>query len=56
MRKLLYIVYVPLLLMEEFIDMIGKMWNAFHETIKTITLATEKLLNPNEPTIKKPDI
>lgn len=56
MRNLLYIVYVPLLLMEEFVDMIGRMWTAFHETIKTITLATEKLLKPNEPTIKKPNI
>ena len=45
MKKILYIVYVPLLLIEWLVDLIGNIWKTFHESIKSITLATENLLN-----------
>lgn len=45
MRKTLYIFYIPLLLIEWFVDLIGRMWSAFHESIKEITLSLEKYIN-----------
>lgn len=52
MRKTLYIVYVPLLILEWFIDLIGAIWKVFHNSIETLTLATEKYIN--EPDREKP--
>lgn len=53
MRKLLYIIYIPLLIIEWCVDMLGNMWKAFHESIISITLKTETIIN--EPDIQKPD-
>lgn len=51
MRKLLYIVYIPLLIIEWTADMIGKIWEVFHNSIKTLALATENIINePDRPT------
>jgi hypothetical protein len=52
MKKVLYIVYVPLLLIEWVVDLIGKMWDVFHKSIITITLAIETYIN--EPDRPKP--
>lgn len=50
--KLLYIFYIPLLLIEWLVDLIAKIWNAFHESIKEMTLVIETKIN--EPNRKKP--
>lgn len=52
MKKLLYIFYLPLLLIEWIIDLFHKIFTAVHESIKDITLALEKYIN--EPTRKEP--
>lgn len=53
MKKLFYIFYLPLLLVEWAVDLFHKIWTAFHESVKDITLALENYIN--EPTGKKPD-
>lgn len=45
MKKLLYIIYVPLLLLEWVIDLIGKIWLILHNSVKDLTLATENIIN-----------
>ena len=51
MRKSLYVVYIPLLILEWTVDMLAKMVNIFHDSIKTLTLAVENIINePTKPT------
>jgi hypothetical protein len=45
MRKTLYIIYIPLLLIEWTVDLIGKIWNVLHNSVKTLALATENIIN-----------
>ncbi len=52
MYKLLYILYIPLLLIEWLVDLFSKIWTSVHDSVKDITLALEKLIN--EPVIQKP--
>jgi len=51
-KKILYIIYIPLLLLEWFVDLIHKMVAAIHESVKDITLSIEKYIN--EPIKPKP--
>ncbi len=53
MRKLLYIIFVPLLLTEWFLDMIVKIFSVIHKSVEDMTLATHKFII-NEPDSKKP--
>lgn len=56
MKKALYIFYIPLLLVEWFIDMVGQMWAVLHESIKTITLVIQNEINePTQQEVKQPD-
>ena len=52
MRKLLYIFYIPLLLIEWLVDLVAQIWAVIHKAIETLTLAIEKSIN--EPTEPKP--
>lgn len=45
MRKTLYIFYVPLLITEWLVDMITKIWQVIHTSVKEITLFIEKLIH-----------
>lgn len=48
MKKLLYAVYIPLLVAEWFLDMFTKIWQIIHNSVKDITLALEIYINePN---------
>lgn len=49
MKKTLYLIYIPLILIEWTIDMIGKMWKILHESIETLTLMTENIINESHP-------
>jgi len=51
MKKLLYIVYIPLLLLEWAADLVAQIWGVIHKSIEILTLAVEKYIN--EP-IKPP--
>lgn len=51
--KLLYIFYIPLLLIEWAADLIENIWKAFHESIKELTLVLEKKIN-EQPVSPKP--
>lgn len=51
-RKLLYVFYIPLLLTEWAVDLIAKIWNAIHNSVKELTLVVESTIN--EPTKSKP--
>ncbi|MBL7738504.1 MAG: hypothetical protein JNK14_04745 [Chitinophagaceae bacterium] len=50
MKKLLYILYIPLLIIEWFLDMWVKIWQVLHNSVKELTLALENYIN--EPTGK----
>ena len=45
MRKLLYTIYVPLLVIEWLVDLIGNIWKALHDAIKDITLSVETIIH-----------
>lgn len=50
MKKVLYILYIPMLLIEWLVDMIGQLWGVFHKSIETLTLAIEKYIHePDKP-------
>lgn len=53
MKKILYIFYIPLLLIEWAVDLITNIWKAFHDAVKEITLVIETKIN--EPIKPKPD-
>lgn len=45
LSKLLYIFYIPLLLIEWLVDLIHNIWKAFHDSIKELTLVIEKKID-----------
>jgi hypothetical protein len=52
-RHLLYILYLPMLLLEWVVDLIGKLWQAFHLSIIDLTKAIKAEINEpdkSEPT------
>jgi hypothetical protein len=50
MRKTLYIIYVPLLLVEWAVDLGHKVVEIFHKSIEDITLALQKYIHePDKP-------
>lgn len=52
MRKALYIIFVPFLVLEWFVDMIVSLISVIHTSIKDLTLAIQKYIH--EPDITKP--
>ena len=48
MRKLLYIFYIPLLLIEWIVDLIHQIWGVIHKSIETLTLSLHEYI------VKKP--
>lgn len=52
MKKILYIFYIPLLLVEWLVDLTAQLWAVFHKSVEILTLALEKYMN--EPTKPKP--
>lgn len=49
MKKLLYVFYVPLLIAEWFVDLICKIVNIAHDSLKTLTLALESYIHESTP-------
>lgn len=45
MRKILYIFYIPFLILEWFIDMIVSLISVIHTSIKELTLAIENFIH-----------
>lgn len=50
--KLLYVFYIPLLIIEWAVDLVAKIWKAFHDSLKEMTLVIESKIN--EPIKPKP--
>lgn len=50
MKKTLYLLYIPMLIIEWFLDMLVKIWQVLHNSVKELTLALENYIN--EPTGK----
>lgn len=50
--KVLYIIYIPLLLTEWAVDLVSKIWSSFHESIKDMTLALENKINATNELVK----
>jgi len=53
MYKLLYILYIPLLIIEWLADIVSKIWASIHESIRDVALVLEKLINEHEFTVQK---
>lgn len=53
MNKILYIFYIPFLILEWHVDMISKIWTSFHDSVKEMTLFLESKIN-DEPIITQP--
>jgi hypothetical protein len=52
LKKLLYIFYIPLLIIEWAVDLLKNIWSAIHKSIQELTLVIESKID--EPIIKKP--
>lgn len=52
LSKLLYIFYIPLLIIEWVADLLKNIWTVIHKSIEELTLAIESKIN--EPVKSKP--
>lgn len=53
LSKLLYILYIPLLILEWAVDLVEKIWKSFHESVRDMTLVIENKIN-EQPAKSKP--